>query len=282
MSISELREVSGETADTDWRPKRPPLARDRLISFGILVGIVAVWYGATTIGKVPAYIIPAPQEVLVWLVSGFSLPVSNPASFTYHTFVTMQEAFYGFIVGSALGIAGGMALAHWASAERILYPYVVAFQALPKVAIAPLLVVWFGFGIEAKVLTVVIMTFFPLLVNSIAGYHAVEQDRIDLARACNATELQIFRMIILPSAAPFIFAGLHMAAVISLLAAIVGEFVGAQAGLGLLLLQYNNSMQTGGVFAILVILGAIGFLLNYLMQFLESRFCFWVRHKKNS
>lgn len=282
MSISELRDGAAASAEVDWSPKRPKLMRERAVSLAIFVGILALWWAVTASGMVAAYIVPPPQEVLTWLISGFSQPLSSQASFTYHTFITMQEAFYGFVIGSALGIVGGMALAHWPAAERIVYPYVVAFQALPKVAIAPLLVVWFGFGLEAKVLTVVIMTFFPLLVNSIAGYHAVEADRIDLARAANATQLQIFRLIILPSAAPFIFAGLHMAAVIALLAAIVAEFVGAQAGLGLLLLQYNNSMQMGGVFAILVILGVIGFVLNYLMQWLEAYFCFWVRHKKNS
>lgn len=280
MSMSNLGNRSGGGDAVDWSPARRSATGERLVSLGIFVAIMASWYLVTNFGGVPAYIIPPPQAVIQWLVTGFSAPLSSPVSFWYHTFITVQEAFFGFVIGSALGIAGGMALAHWPAAERILYPYVVAFQALPKVAIAPLLVVWFGFGIEAKVLTVVVMTFFPLLVNSIAGYHAVEADRIDLARASNATDLQIFRLIILPSAAPFIFAGLHMAAVISLLGAIVGEFVGARAGLGLLLLQYNNSMQMGGVFAILFVLGVIGYFLNYMMQALENYFCFWVKHQK--
>lgn len=256
--------------EPEFRLAAPSKARERLMSLSIFIAIMAVWWGMTNLGSVPAYIIPPPQAVWKWLYIGFTVPVDNPASLWYHTGVTMWEAFLGFVIGSVLGILMGFGLAHWPAAERVLYPYVVAFQALPKVAIAPLLVVWFGFGIEAKVLIVVVMTFFPLLVNSIAGYHSVEAERIELARVCSASELQIFWHIILPSSAPFIFAGLHMAAVISLLAAIVGEFVGAKAGLGLLLLQYNNSMQMGGVFAILIILGVLGFVLNYAMQKLEA------------
>ncbi len=248
----------------------PAKWRERLMSLAIFIAIMATWWAVTNLGNVPAYVVPKPQAVWQWLVVGATVPLSHSSSLWYHTGVTMWEALLGFIVGSVLGIVMGFSLARWSAAERVLYPYVVAFQALPKIAIAPLFVVWFGFGIEGKVLIVVIMTFFPLLVNSIAGYHAVEEERIDLARVCNASEFQIFWHIILPSAAPFIFAGLHMAAVISLLAAIVGEFVGARAGLGLLLLQYNNSMQMGGVFAILSILGAIGFMLNFAMQKLEA------------
>lgn len=258
-------------AEPELKIAGPSLWRERGMSAAIFVAIMAIWAAVTNLGSVPAYVIPTPQDVAKWLYIGATVPLSDQTSLWYHTGVTVWEAFLGFIVGSVLGIVMGFALAHWPVAERVLYPYVVAFQALPKVAVAPLFVVWFGFGLDAKVLIVVIMTFFPLLVNSIAGYHAVEPERIELAKVCNASGMQIFWHIILPSSAPFIFAGLHMAAVISLLAAIVGEFVGAKAGLGLLLLQYNNSMQMGGVFAILFILGALGFALNYAMQKLEAR-----------
>ncbi len=266
-----MSELAPQTPDPALTLAAPPKWRERGMSLAIFVILLGTWWAITNLGSVPAYVIPKPQDVARWLWVGFTVPLNHPTSLWYHTGVTMWEAFLGFVIGSVLGIVMGFGLARWATAERVLYPYVVAFQALPKVAIAPLFVVWFGFGIEGKVLIVVIITFFPLLVNSIAGYHAVEPERIDLARVCNASEFQTFWHIILPSAAPFIFAGLHMAAVISLLGAIVGEFVGARAGLGLLLLQYNNSMQMGGVFAILIILGALGFILNYAMQKLEAR-----------
>jgi NitT/TauT family transport system permease protein len=114
-----------------------------------------------------------------------------------------------------------------------------------------------------------------------AGYHSVDPDRIDLARVCAASNRQIFWKIILPSSMPFIFAGLHMAVVLAMLGAIVGEFVGATSGLGMLLLQFNNNLQVGGVFAILVVLGAVAFCLTILMQHAERHFCFWSRREKN-
>lgn len=221
------------------------------------------------------------MEVLRWLVRGFSEPYSSPGSYWPHLVVTLMESLIGFVGGVVVGVLCGFGLAHWPTAERVFYPYIQAFNALPKIAIAPLMVVWLGFGYEPKIWMAGILVFFPMMVNSMAGYHSVEPDRIDLARACSATRGQIFWKIIVPSSLPFIFAGLHMATVLAVLGAIVGEFVGATSGLGMLLLQYNNNMQMGGVFAILFVLGSIGYVLNILMQWLEAKYCFWARRQKN-
>jgi NitT/TauT family transport system permease protein len=280
-SVSESHPAAHPAA----RPAARPIARLRrlrepALSFGLLAALLGLWWLATARLGVQPFVLPPPADVIGWLVKGFALPYGNPASLWYHTAVTIQEAVAGFVLGATFGIVGGMALAHWTTAERVLSPFIVAFQSLPKIAIAPLLVVWFGFGMEAKVITATIITFFPLLVAAITGYHSVEPDRIDLARSCNATPAQIFWKIILPSSLPFVFAGLHVGVVMAILGAITGEFVGAQAGLGLLLLQYNNDMQVGGVFSILFLLGAFGFVLNFLMRRLEARFCFWARRGK--
>lgn len=254
---------------------------DQLASLAVLVIVLAVWQLAVRLFAVPAIIFPAPTEVLEWLTQGFSAPVTSPASFWYHLGVTAIEAFFGFMLGCLSGSILGFALAHWSRAGRILYPYIQAFNALPKVAIAPLMIVWLGYGFEPKIVMAAILVFFPMLVNCMAGYHSVDPDRIDLARSCNASNFQIFSKIILPSSLPFVFAGLHMAVVLAMLGAIVGEFVGATAGLGVLLLQYNNNLQVGGVFAVLIVLGAAGFLLSIFVQRLEARFCFWARRAKN-
>jgi NitT/TauT family transport system permease protein len=145
------------------------------------------------------------------------------------------------------------------------------------VALAPLFVIWFGFGVEGKVMITSVITFFPLLVNSMAGYHAVDPDRIDLARSCNASNFQILRKIILPSALPFLFAGLNVASVLAILGAIVGEFVGARSGLGTLLMQYNQALQIAPMFAVLAILGLVGFLSNWAIRLAERRLCFWAQ-----
>jgi NitT/TauT family transport system permease protein len=201
----------------------------------------------------------------------------DQSGFWFHTGITLWEAVLGFLVGSFVGVVIGFAVTHWKILGRVSYPYLVGFQSLPKVALAPLLVIWFGFGIEGKVMITSVITFFPMLINSMSGYRSVEPDRIDLARSCNASEAQIFWKIILPSSMPFLFAGLGVSSVLALLGAIVGEFVGARAGLGILLMQYQQSMQIAPVFAVLIILAVLGFLMNGVIQLLERRYCFWAQ-----
>jgi NitT/TauT family transport system permease protein len=122
-----------------------------VLSIGLLILILALWWAGTAFTSIPEFVVPKPMTVVNWLIQGFSVGPSSPASLWYHLFVTAYEAFLGFAIGASLGVVLGMALAHRSMAERVLYPYIVAFQSLPKIAIAPLLVVWFGFGIEAKI-----------------------------------------------------------------------------------------------------------------------------------
>jgi len=265
-------------------PKRAPRSRlvlfvarrpDLILSPVVLVVSVLLWHVATTHFAIPVFILPPPLDVWHALVDGLSTSPFDRAGFTYHTAVTLAEAVLGFLLGSAVGILLGFIVASSRLIERLALPYIVGFQSLPKVALAPLLVIWFGFGVEGKVMITSVITFFPLLINSITGYRSVDRDRIDLARSCNATTLQILWKIILPSSLPYIFAGLNIASVLAILGAIVGEFVGAQSGLGMLLMQYNQSMQIAPVFAVLLILAVVGYLANMGIRALERRFCFW-------
>jgi NitT/TauT family transport system permease protein len=248
---------------------------------GLLVLLLASWHLAATRLQLPEFILPAPAKVWQALVSGLSRSPTDPGGLLFHAGITASEALLGFLIGSSAGTTTGMMIAHFRLAERVLYPYIIAIQSLPKIAIAPLFVIWFGFGMEPKVLVTSVITFFPLLVNAIAGYQSVDPDRLDLARSCNATEWQIFAKIRLPSALPFIFAGLNMAGVLCILGAIVGEFVGAQAGLGVLILQNNFSMNIASTYAIFVILAAMGLTMNLGMRALERRFCFWAQRSRH-
>jgi len=250
---------------------------DLLLSAVVLVASVLIWHLVTAEFAIPAFILPPPLEVWRSLVAGLSTSPFDRSGFTYHTAITVSEAALGFLLGSAVGIVLGFAVASSRLIERVALPYIVGFQSLPKVALAPLLVIWFGFGVEGKVMITSVITFFPLLINSIAGYRSVDRDRIDLARSCNADSLQILWKIILPSSLPYIFAGLNIASVLAILGAIVGEFVGAQSGLGMLLMQYNQSMQIAPVFAVLLILAVVGYLANAGIRLLEKRFCFWAQ-----
>jgi len=132
------------------------------------------------------------------------------------------------------------------------------------------------------VLITSVITFFPLLVNSIAGAHSVDVDRLELAQSLGASRWQAFSKITFPSSLPFIFAGLNMAAVLSFLGAIVGEFVGAQAGLGVLILQYNSNLDIASVYSLLIVLAAVGLTMHSIMRYLERRFCFWAQRSRES
>jgi len=243
----------------------------------ILVGLIAAWWLATHVVGTPAYILPTPEDVLLATAAGLGRPPWDKASYWYHAGVTVWEALAGFAIGSAFGAIIGLALSHWPILGRSWYPYIVGFQSLPKVALAPLMVVWFGFGLEGKIFITAIITFFPVLVNMMAGYQAVEPERIELARSCNASELDLLTKIIIPSCLPFLFAGLGIASVLSILGAVVGEFVGASAGLGILLMQYNQALETSPMFAVILLLAVIGFLMNYVVTLVERRYCFWAQ-----
>jgi NitT/TauT family transport system permease protein len=269
-----------EPSSRTTREARPGLFRrypQMTISPAILVALLAAWWLASNVLGAPAYVLPPPQDVLQATTSGLSRAPWDKASYWYHGGITVWEALFGFAIGSALGAILGLALSHWPILGKSWYPYIVGFQSLPKVALAPLMVVWFGFGLEGKIFITAIITFFPVLVNTMAGYQAVEPERIELARSCNASEWHLLTKIIIPSCLPFLFAGLGVASVLSILGAVVGEFVGASAGLGMLLMQYNQSMEIAPLFAVILLLAVIGFLMNYLVSLFERRYCFWAQ-----
>ena len=192
-----------------------------------------------------------------------------------HFGVTFYETIAGFVLGSLFGLLLGALIGQFPLLERTLYPYVVAFQTLPKVAIAPIIVIWFGYGVSSKIVITATIAFFPLLANTIVGLRAAPTEQIELMVAFTASRWQIFRKARLPQALPYIFVGLDVAIVLSVIGAIVGEFVGAQRGLGNLILQFNVSLDIAGVFAVLVMLSAMGVALHLVMQAIQKRVIFW-------
>jgi NitT/TauT family transport system permease protein len=159
--------------------------------------------------------------------------------------------------------------------EYFLYPFILMFQAMPKVALAPLIIIWFGLGLSSKVAQAGLTAFFPLMVNTIAGLRSADEDRIALMRSLDASEIQIFRMLRMPGAMPFIFAGFEIAMMLSLIGAIVAEFVGAQKGLGVLLLSMTFTMDAAGQFSVLFVLSLLGLLLHTIIVIIRKRLLFW-------
>jgi NitT/TauT family transport system permease protein len=246
----------------------PPLATFVLVVLG--------WEAVVRVFEVPPYLVPAPSAVAVAFWNGFA-----QANYLGHAAITAFQAVAGFAAGSLLGLAIGTLVVVFPFAERIVYPYVVALQTVPKVAVAPLIIVWFGFGIESKIVIVALVSLFPVLVNVIAGLKAVDQDRLDLMSALSASRWQILRYLRLPNALPFIFAGLNTAIVFSVIGAIVGEFVGANRGIGFLILQANFALDIAAAFALFVVLSIMGVTLHALLQWAQRRIVFWARAEEH-
>jgi NitT/TauT family transport system permease protein len=275
--------ITEDTGALIERPAQPPgrftilmRTRPELVLAPVLgIVVLLAWqYGVQLLG-VPSYILPTPTAIAVALWRGLDAGLLERGGYWLHTWVTLGEIVMGFVIGSGVGLLLGTVISQIRVLEATLRMYLVAIQSLPKVALAPIIVLWFGFGLTSKVVIICLLTFFPLLVNSMAGFKAVDPERLELMRSLGANPWQIFWKVRLPSALPYIFAGLDMAAVFAVVGAVVGEFVGAQRGLGTLILSMNSQMDTAGTFSVFIILALVGVLLHGLLRLVEHRFLFW-------
>ncbi|MBT2303635.1 ABC transporter permease [Variovorax paradoxus] len=256
-------------------PRKRILSR-RSGSILLLIVLLAAWEFGTRFFNVPKFLLPPLSDVLIALFRGLAASPFAKDGLWLHTFVTLSEIVLGFLAGSAIGLMLAIVISESEMLDDLLRPYIAALQSLPKVAIAPIIVTWLGFGLGSKVAIVCLITFFPVLVTSIAGFKAVDIDRIDLMRSLSATRWQIFAKVKFPGALPYIFAGLDMAAAFSVVGAIVGEFVGAQAGLGVLILQMEAQLDTAGSFSVFVVLSLLGIVLTALLRALRLRLLSWM------
>lgn len=249
----------------------------RLQGLSLAIVLLALWEAICRFGHVSPLVVPSPSAVVVrlygLLVSGTLWP---------HLTVTLTEVLIGFGVGIASGLVIGALVSLVPAVERLVYPYLVALQTVPKVAVAPLLVIWFGYGLTSKVVITALICFFPILVSVISGFHSTDRDQLDMMKAYGATPLQTLFRLRIPSALVLIFAGLEIASVLAVIGTIVGEFVGAQAGLGYLIMTYNFSLDITGVFAILIILSTIGIILHGITRFVGRRYIFWIRRESSA
>jgi NitT/TauT family transport system permease protein len=230
--------------------------------------VLVVWEAAVRFFEVPQFILPAPSNVFIAFYRGFESTL-----YLDHIWVTVGETLLGFVLGTTLAFVLGTVIALSRPVEYFLYPFVVMFQAMPKVALAPLIIVWFG--LTSKVVNAALVAFFPLMVNTIVGLRSAEEDKVNLMRSLAATKAQIFWMLQLPNAMPYIFAGLEIAMIFALIGAIVAEFVGAQSGLGMLIQSMNFTMDVAGQFSVLLLLSMLGLMLNGIVTGVRRRVLFW-------
>ncbi len=234
----------------------------------LLVVLVVLWDVAIRLFKIPPYLIPNPQSVVGQFIAEWPMLARE-------SLPTIYATLGGFALSVVIGVPIAMWIAYSRVVESFVYPLLVFSQSIPKVAVAPLFVVWFGFGVVPKVIAAFLLGFFPVVVSTVQGFKSVEADVIDLARSMGAGPLKIFLKFRLPTALPAIFSGLKVSVTLAVVGAVVGEFVGSNSGLGYVLQKANGTFDLPLMFAALVLLSMIGVLLFLLVEWVERLLMPW-------
>jgi NitT/TauT family transport system permease protein len=235
------------------------------ISILILLG---VWEIAVKIFELPSYLLPPPSEIA-------RVMVESSQSILENSWVTAYEMLLGYFLAIVIAIPMAIAITASPSFDRFITPILLFFQTVPKISLAPLFLVWFGVGVLPKVLVAFLISFFPIIIDTAVGLRSIHPDMIDLARSMGATKFQIFSRFRLPTSLPYLFSGLKVASTLAVVGAVVGEFVGADKGLGYLLLVANSNLLTSLMFGAIFALTAQGLILFYLIQGLETILIPW-------
>jgi NitT/TauT family transport system permease protein len=236
----------------------------------VFILLVSVWEWAARMALVDPMVLPAPSDIAANFIDGFRTGI-----FPRHLQVTLFQVAAGFALAVVTGIAIGSISSFSERFARALQPMLIAIEATPKIALAPLIIVWFGYGAGSKIVLAAAIGFFPVFIGTVSGLRAADPGRRDVLQALGASHLQVFRLVALPSALPQIFAGINVAVVLALLGTIVGEFMGAKEGLGTLILYANGNLDTARVFSILLLLAATGLMLHWLIGTVRRRLLFW-------
>ena len=240
----------------------------------ILLAILGIWEAAVHVFEIPGYILPAPSKIVVTLFV-------QHTQLLKHTLVTLEEMLLGFVLAVSIGVPLAVLMFEFPVLERAFYPYVIGSQTVPVFAIAPLLVLWFGFGIASKVIMAALIVFFAIVLNTLDGLKSTDPDTVNLFKILQATRWQVLWKVHIPSALPFIFSGAKIGISISTIGAVIGEWVGAKAGLGYLMLYANGRLQISLVFAAIFCLTLLGLGLFGLMTLLERYAMPWRQYQYN-
>ena len=245
----------------------PPLLR--VLKVGItLVVLVVIWEIACRAFQVPSYLVPAPSAIAEKLYEKRDLYLG-------HTWVTLYETLAGFALAVVIGVVAAALIVVVPSVRDVVMPLLLIAQIVPKVAIAPILLIWFGYGLLPKVIIAFLVAFFPIVVNVASGLAAVERELLDLGHSLEATRWQIFWKFRMPTALPELFSGMKIAITLAVIGAVIGEFVGGNRGLGYLILVANQDLDTPLAFAALLVLSVAGILLYGMIELAERLLIPW-------
>jgi NitT/TauT family transport system permease protein len=234
----------------------------------LLVLMFAVWWVVTAREMVAPYLVPSPPAVWETLVEDHAMLLEN-------TWITTYETLVGFVLAALIGVGTALFIVYSKTLEKALYPVILFAQVIPKIAIAPILVVWFGFGPAPKIILAVLIAFFPVVISAVAGFRSVDPELLDLSSTMGASRWQTFRKIRFPTALPHLMAGLKVAVTLAVVGAVVGEFVGADKGLGYVLLVASGNLNAPLLFADLILMSAIGIAFFILVEAAEALLIPW-------
>ena len=229
---------------------------------------IVLWEVIVRVSGTPEYRLPAPSAIIGEFIDSWDILLG-------HTAITAYETILGFIIGAAAASLIAIFIVSFKPLERILMPFAVISQTIPLVALAPLLAIWFGFGLTPKIILTVLVVFFPVLVNVIEGLKSVDPDLMEMMKGMNASKHQIFIKLRVPTAAPYFFTGLRISAAYAVMGAVISEWTGASKGLGIFMTRAMSSFKTAALFASIVIIAALSILLFKLIGLLENKIITW-------
>jgi ABC-type nitrate/sulfonate/bicarbonate transport system permease component len=240
------------------------MLRRNLPSITAVAALLLLWQMVCSLGWVPGYMLPSPVQVVQAFLSELPLLFEN-------SLITLQEAFLGLLLGVTVGFLAAVLMDAFEVLYKAFYPLLILTQTIPSVAIAPLLVLWFGYGMTPKIVLIVISTFFPVTVGLLDGFRSADRDAIGLLRSMGANRLQIFRHIKFPSALPQLFSGLRIAAAYSVVGAVISEWLGGFGGLGVYMTRVKKAFAFDKMFAVIFLISAISLALMALVELAQKK-----------
>lgn len=237
-----------------------------IYSTGILI---ILWFVIVLAFEIPSYLLPSPIMVLKSFIANWKYLI-------HHTFITLMESIIGFTLGSLAGLLIAIVIFTFKRTGKLIYPQVIGLQSFPKESLAPLLIVWLGFGLLPKVVMAALICFFPVTVNMIRGLQSVDQDVLNLMKSLSASNWQIFKKVRIKYSLPYLFSALKVGIGLALVGAIIGEFVGSSSGIGYVIMVANSQFAVDLLFASIIILAVSGLILYKVINVIESKVLYWL------
>lgn len=250
--------------------KRNQNIKNRIYPVIFFMGFLIVWEAASRFGAFPPFILPSPSNIVISLVTGFT-------SMQFDILITLYEALTGFIIAIILSVLIAIIMDSFIGFKKTIYPILIISQTVPIIIIAPLFIIWFGYGYAPKIIIVTLICFFPITVSLLQSLISVDKEQIDLLRSMGASRFQIYRFVKIPSAMPGFFSGLKIAATYSIMGATIGEWVGGKNGLGVYMIRAKQAFQTDRVFAAILVIVVLSILLLKIIEFIEKKNMPWLK-----